>query len=129
MWLPLISRIWVGVFARTTDWTTFSAHGPAALTSARALTLVDSPVLTSSTDNTQWSPSRRAVAQRTRGLMLAPRALASTALRITRRASSTQQSEYSNALAKDGLRALPTMSRRRSSVLVGGSIRRPPRWS
>ena len=45
------------------------------------------------------------------------------------RLSSTQQSEYSNPQRDPGLSGLPASSRSRRSVRVGGSSRRPPRWS
>ncbi len=51
----------------------------------------------------QASPWRSAAMQRVRGWMLAPRARASMALSTTRRASSTQQSEYSKAVVELGL--------------------------
>ena len=55
----------------------------------------------------QASPSRRAETSFVRTRMSAPRSAASRALSATRRLSSTQQSEYTKAVSKPGLRALP----------------------
>ena len=76
------------------------------------------------------------------GAVLAPRADAGragqhlgallgapTAFSTTRRASSTQQSEYSKPRVYLSRSGAPSGSRRRSSARVPGSFLRPPRWS
>jgi hypothetical protein len=93
MWLPAISRMFGGGGRPRTLVLNAPTHGPVALTSARAVTMSRRP-RTSST-SVHRDP-RSARTQRVRVRMTAPRAAASTALRTTSRASSTQQSEYSN---------------------------------
>ena len=90
MWLPLTMRMRVGAFARTTPASTSETQGPAALTRARAATV--SPDCRVSA---HACPDRWAAMQRVRVRMSAPRSAASRAFSTTRRASSTQQSEYS----------------------------------
>src|SRR5438105_8258838 len=102
-------------------------HGPAALTSIFALAGDLAPVDLSSSANRQRPASRLALTQRVRVLMSAPRSAASRALSTTRRASSTQQSEYSKARVNSDLSGPPAESRVRSRLLVGGRILRPPR--
>ena len=66
----------------------------------------------------------RAASQRVRVRMSAPRSAASRAVSTTRRASSTQQSEYSKARRDTrAAAARPAGSCRRSSTRVGGRIR------
>ncbi len=73
-------------------------------------------------------PARRARRRATRARVItrAPRAAASRAFSATRRASCTQQSEYSNALRNCGLSARPAGSRVRSrrGCRAGSSARR-----
>jgi len=64
-----------------------------------------------------------------RGGTSAPFSAAPMALSVTRRASSTQQSEYSKPRVYWSRIGVPSGSRRRSSMRVPGSFLRPPRWS
>ncbi|EHH04857.1 hypothetical protein ATCR1_17148, partial [Agrobacterium tumefaciens CCNWGS0286] len=64
----------------------------------RALCVAERPVFSSSVSMSHSPPSRRAETTRVRFMIVAPRSAASRALRTTKRASSTQPSEYSKAL-------------------------------
>ena len=95
MWLPLTSltgqgRIW------SVDCKTSLTQGPAALTNARAQILLNRPLRSSRTVRVHRPPSRSPLRQRVRVAMTAPLSAASRAFRTTSRASSAQQSEYSN---------------------------------
>ena len=79
---------------------TSSTHGPAALTSARAAIVSRRPLARSSSVTRQTSPSRTAECASVPTRIAAPRSAASRALSTTRRASSTQQSEYSKAVVE-----------------------------
>ena len=85
------------------------AHpGPAGVDQKlRAATVVLRAACASSSVQRHRPSSRRALTQRVRVLMSAPRSAASRALSTTRRASSTQQSEYSKARVNSGLSGLP----------------------
>ena len=94
-------------FRPATSVCTDDIHGPPAFTSARATTsTAPSRVLVFKRQPLKF-PSRRAAMHFVRGRTIAPRSAASRALRTTRRASSTQQSEYSNARRYSGFRASP----------------------
>ena len=115
------------VLERTTPPSTSPTQGPAALTSAFARTLWRVPLC--SLVMRQTPPSRSAETTRLRVWIAAPFAAASMALSTTRRESSTQQSEYSKAVAPLSLSGRPAASCERSSVRVAGSFLRPPIWS
>ncbi|MNY46938.1 hypothetical protein D3C86_1821660 [compost metagenome] len=69
---------------------------------------------------------RRALTQRVRVCTCAPCSRAAMALSTTRRASSTQQSEYSKPRLISALSGLPAPKRR---LREPGSFSRLPRWS
>ena len=124
MWLPFTSRTRRGAASPTTSRSTRVTYGPAAFTSTRA-----SAVAPPSSVSCHTPSARRAPMQRVRVRMSAPRAAASRAFSTTRRASSTQQSEYSKPRVNSGRSGAPAGSVRRSSERVPGRIFRPPRWS
>ena len=96
MWLPLTRRTRREALAPETRPMTSSTQGPAALAMAfaRAFDRLPSALVNSMS---QPSPVRRAEVAAVRVSTVAPRSRASSALSTTRRASSTQQSEYSKA--------------------------------
>ena len=92
MWLPLIMRTALFAFRPATPVKVSLTHGPAAFTMMRALTRsAASPPL--GTRSISQRPSRRrALTQRVRVRISAPRSRASRALSTTSLESSTQQS-------------------------------------
>ena len=78
---------------------------------------------------TQPAGPRCVTRQRVRVWIWAPRSRASMATSTTRRASSTQPSEYTKARDRCGCRQRPSGSRWRSTVAVPGSKSRRARWS
>src|SRR5436190_1227802 len=126
MWLPFTMRILSGLLSPITEPRTWLTHGPPVLMRHLALISLLPPLFISSRVHVQLPPSRRADTQRVRGLMSAPRSAASRALSTTRRASSTQQSEYSKPRVKSGLSGVPVISLVRSTLRVAGRILRPP---
>ena len=72
-------------------------HGPLALTTPLAATGKRVPVVLSSSVASQREPRRASLTHSVRVRTSAPRKCASRAFSTTRRASCTQQSEYSNA--------------------------------
>ncbi len=93
MWLPRTSRTRAALVAgRSPRGSRRPTHGPPAFTTAFART---SPPPSSRSRHPP--PSGSARSKRLRVRISAPRAAASRAFSTTSRASSTQQSEYSNA--------------------------------
>ena len=95
MWLPFTRRSDLARGSFTCSARNCPAHGPAALTSARAATTRSSPVASLRTRTVHRFASRAASTQRHRVRMVAPRSAASIAFSTTSRASSTQPSAYS----------------------------------
>ncbi|MCY1250292.1 hypothetical protein D9M72_639190 [compost metagenome] len=98
MWLPLTSRTLRLELSPAIRPMTSLTHGPAVLTTERAFTSVFTPVRRSVISTCQRPSTRRMALQAVRVRTRAPFFCASSALSTTRRASSTQQSEYSKAL-------------------------------
>ena len=119
--------IWVvpsgGAGTRSTVSATDAVQAPVAFTSALAVTILRWP--RSITTSRQMSV-RSARTQRAPVRMSAPRSAASTALRTTRRESSTTQSEYSNAVPNGRFSASPTGWWVTSMVAEAGKRRRAP---
>src|SRR6056300_590867 len=99
-----------------------STQGPAALIRHFARKVELSPVSVFFVKIRQQRSWRSAQTTSVRGKMRAPLRFASRAFRITNLESSTQQSEYSNALRKLSLSGLPILSFLRSITFVGGNI-------
>src|SRR5690606_11240435 len=126
-WLPLTRRTLRAELEPATRLMTSETQGPAQLTRHLARKMRVSPVRLFFVVTVQPPFSRRAETAGERVSTRAPFSAAPTAFSVTRRASSTQQSEYSKPRVYWSRIGVPSGSRERSSVRVPGSFLRPPR--
>ena len=104
MWLPFTRRLWERLFSFSAPGGHFRNPGPGRIDERsvrRPLRCSPVPKSRMHRDRSRTVSSRRAETTSVRVRMVAPRGFcASTAFNTTRRASSTQQSEYSNPVVK-----------------------------